>query len=526
MVDLLIRNARIISGKGNPWFHGDIAVTGGKIAAIGSLGNLRAKTVIDARRRMVSPGFIDGHSHADIAVFANPRAEAKVMQGITTENVGLDGFSLAPISAENIATWKKHLTGLNGNPDVEWNWRSFGEYLDAVDRARPSINLSAYAGLGAIRLHVMGMTDRPATPREIDRMRELAVQAMEEGARGVSSGLIYPPNQYQTTDEISRIAEAAARCGGVYNVHLRSEGDGLMAGMDEAVEIGRRAGIHVIITHFKIVGRNNWGQVDVALRKVEDARREGIEVSLEQYPYTAACTFLHAVVPPWLQADGTEHLLEMVRTGRDRIKREILERTDWENWPSAAGWENLALASVKSERNRTLAGKSMTEIARLRSLTDPVDAALDIIAEEEGEAMMTMFCMDEDDVTDIMRHPGVNFITDGILSGTQPHPRVYGSIPRILGRYVREQGVLTLEEAVRKMTSLPAEKLHLKTKGLIAEDYDADLVIFDPDTVMDNATYDNPRQYSTGIHTVIVNGVTVVEEGMHTGATPGKALRG
>ena len=525
MVDLLIKNARIISGKGNPWFHGDIAVTGAKISAIGRLGNLRAGTVIDARGHVVSPGFIDAHSHADLAVFVHPRADAKVMQGVTTENVGLDGFSLSPISTENIPVWSKYLSAVNGSPDVEWTWRSFGEYLDAVDRARPSINISSYAGLGAIRLHVMGMTDRPATPEEIERMRELAVQAMEEGARGVSSGLIYPPNQYQTTGEIARIAEAAARYSGVYNVHLRSEGDGLMAGIDEVVEIGRRSGIHVIITHFKVMGRNNWGQAEAALRKIDDARREGIEVSLEQYPYTAASTLLQAIIPPWRHAEGPERLLEMIRTDRETIKREIRERTDWENWSHAAGWENLTLASANSERNRDFAGKSMTEIARLRGISDPADAALDILSDEEGEATMIMFCMDEEDVTTIMRHPGVNYITDGILGGSRPHPRLYGSFPRILGRYVREKGVLSLEEAVRKMTSLPAEKLRLRTKGVIAEGFDADLVIFDPDTVLDNATYDTPRLQPTGIRTVIVNGVVVVEDGCHTGASAGRTIR-
>lgn len=525
MLDLLIKNARIISGKGNPWFHGDIAVTGGKITSIGKLGNLRAEKNIDARRYIVCPGFIDGHSHADLAVFAQPRAEAKVLQGVTTENVGLDGFSLSPISADNIPVWKKYLSGINGSPDVEWTWRSFGEYLDAVDHVRPSVNISSYVGLGALRLHVMGMTDRPATPEEIERMRELAVQAMTEGARGVSSGLIYPPNQYQTTEEIASIAEAAALYNGVYNIHLRSEGDGLMAGIDEAVEIGRRSGIPVIITHFKVMGRNNWGQADAAIRKIEDARREGIDVSLEQYPYTAAITFLHAIIPPWYHADGPERLLEKIRTERRKIKQEIRERTDWENWPSATGWENLVLASASDESNQMLRGMSITDIARMRSFSDPADAALEILSLEDGNAMMIMFCMDEEDVTTVMRHPGVSFITDGILGGTQAHPRVHGTYPRILGRYVREKGILTLEEAVRKMTSLPAEKLHLKNKGVIAEDYDADLVIFDPETVIDNATYDKPGLQSTGIHTVIVNGVVVVDDGKHTGASPGKTIR-
>lgn len=267
MFDILIRNGRIISGRGNPWFHGDLAISGGKISALGRLNNAKARKIIDAKQEVLSPGFIDGHSHSDLSIFVHPRVEAKVMQGVTTENIGLDGFSLAPIAEKDIYTWRKYLAGVNGNPDVEWKWRSFADHLDAVEAVRPSLNISSYAGLGAIRFNVMGMTDRSATPYEIDKMRDIALQAMDEGARGISSGLIYPPNQYQTTDEISCIAQAVNRYGGVYNIHLRSEGDGLFPAMDEAMEIGRRSGIPVIITHFKIQGKKNWGGAEKALRK-------------------------------------------------------------------------------------------------------------------------------------------------------------------------------------------------------------------------------------------------------------------
>jgi N-acyl-D-amino-acid deacylase len=525
MFDILVRNGRILSGRGNPWFHGDLAISDGKIAAVGRLNNAASRKMIDANHEIVSPGFIDGHSHSDLSIFVHPRAEAKVMQGVTTEIIGLDGFSLAPIAEKDIYSWRKYLAGVNGNPDVEWNWRSYADHLDAVDAVKPSLNISSYVGLGAIRFNVMGMTDRTATHDEIDRMRELALRAIDEGARGISSGLIYPPNQYQTTDEISHIARAVNQLGGVYNIHLRSEGDGLFPAMDEAIEIGRRSGIPVIITHFKIQGRKNWGSAEKALEKVDEARSRGIDVSLEQYPYTAACTVLNAIVPPWYHADGPDALIRAIRENREKVKHDMYTRSDWENWALTTGWDNLIVSSVESEANQRFVGKSMAEISRMRGKDDPADAVLDIIVEEQGAALMVMFCMDERDVITIMSHPAVNFISDGILGGSKPHPRVYGSFPRILGRYVREKRLLSLEDAIRKMTSLPAEKLRLKSKGVIAEGYDADVVIFNPDTIIDIADYDNPRQFPVGISYVIVNGEPVVEGGKHTGTVPGRTIR-
>lgn len=525
MYDLLILNGKILSGKGNPWFWGDVAVARGKIVKIGRCQQEQGEKIIDARGGVVSPGFIDGHSHSDLFLFADPSAEQKVMQGVTTENVGMDGMSVAPIDGENIGDWRRHLSGLAGDPKIDWKWRSFADYLDALDGLPPSINVTSYVGLGTIRLKVMGMTDRKATPAEIDQMRGIAAQAMEEGARGISAGLIYPPSQYQTLEEVVEIARVVRQYDGIYDVHMRSEGERLIQSIEEVVEIGRKSGIPVLITHFKVLGKKNWGLSEKALKLLDDARKEGVEVTIAQYPYIAGSTMMHAVVPPWYHSKGPGELIQMLRKNKEPIKKDIRERTDWENMSATIGWENIVVSSVERDANKNYEGKNIAEIAKAKNLPDPADAALDLLAEEELAVGMIIFYGDEKDVVRIMNHPSVSFITDGLLGGSKPHPRVYGTFPRILGKYVREQGVLTLEEAVRKMTSLPAEKLRLQNKGVIAENYDADITIFNPDTILDKATFENPKQFSAGIEWVIVNGQVVVEKAKHSGTRPGRTVR-
>jgi N-acyl-D-amino-acid deacylase len=524
MFDTLILNGKIISGEGNPWFAGDIAIVKDKIVRVGKLQQEKAKKTIDAQGCVVAPGFIDGHSHSDLYILEDPLAEQKVMQGVTTENLGMDGMSVTPIDEKNIPLWRKHLSGLAGDPPIQWAWRTFAGYFDAIDALPPSINITSYVGLGTIRLKVMGMTDREGTNAEIEEMKRLTAQAMSEGARGISSGLIYPPSQYQTLQEVVAIAKVARDFDGIYDVHMRSEGDNIIPAMQEVIEIGRQSGIPVLITHFKAMGRKNWGLSERTLKIVDDARKEGIDVTIAQYPYTAGSTMLHAVIPPWYHTKGPDSLIRMLREDRGRIKKDIQERMDWENLVGMAGWENIVVSSVRTEANKKFEGKNIPEIASIRRAADPADAALDIMAEEELAVGMIIHHMDEKDVVRIMQHPTVSFITDGLLGG-KPHPRVYGSFPRILGRYVREKGVLILEEAIRKMTSLPAEKLRLKNKGRIAANFDADITIFDYDKVIDHATFDNPRQFPSGIEWVLVNGQVVVEKGKHTKATPGKTVR-
>jgi len=515
MFDVLIKNGKIITGSGNPWLYGDVAVVKDKIVKIGKLSKEAAEKVIDAKGRYVCPGFIDGHSHSDLGVISEPTAEQKIMQGVTTENIGMDGLSVAPIREEQIADWRKHLSGLTGKPDID----------DVIDAVPPSINVTSYVGLGTIRLCVIGMSDREATADEIEEMKKMAAQAMEEGARGISTGLIYPPGQYQTIEEVVEIAKVAQQYDGIYDVHLRSESDHLVTAIEEVVEIGRQSEIPILITHFKASGKDNWGMSETILKMVESARDEGIDVTVAQYPYTAGSTILHACIPPWYHSKGPDKLIQALREDRDQIKKDIRERNDWENMALSNGWENVVVSSVESDANKIYEGKSLVEIAEMRGIEDPADAAFDLIIEEDLAVGMVLFCMDESDVVRIMKHPTTAYITDGILGGSKPHPRVYGSFPRLLGRYVRDQGVVNLEEAVRKMTSATAERLRLKTKGKLVENYDADITVVNMDTVIDNATYENPRQFPTGIDWVLVNGQVVVENGKHTGARPGKTIR-
>ena len=379
-------------------------------------------------------------------------------------------------------------------------------------------------GLGTVRLSVMGMADRPAEDHEIRAMRDLVALCMDEGARGISAGLIYPPSRYQSLEETVAVAKAAAAHGGIYDVHMRNEADAIAESVEEVIAISERSGIPAMITHFKIRGKKNWGRSAALIRRIDEARAAGIDVTMAQYPYTAGSTFLHVVIPPWYHSRGVDGLLRALREERGAIKHDLDTRMDWENFSQSVGWEKIFVSSVVSEANQPCVGKSISQIAAERGHADPADAAFDLLVEEQLAVGMISFGLDEADITAIMRHPAVSFITDGLMSG-RPHPRAYATYPRILGRYVREQGVLSLEEAVRKMTSLPARKIRLRNKGVIAEGYDADLVVFDPDTVIDKNSYDDPRVHPAGIAHVLVNGVFVVEDAALTGARPGRVIR-
>lgn len=525
MFDIVFRNAKIIDGTGNPWFYGDVGIRNGSIASVMPPGSTaRARRLLDVDGKALCPGFVDGHSHSELTLLAGESMDCKLMQGVTTENLGLDGMSIAPIKDADKAAWKQHLSGLAGTLDVPWAWNSFAEYLDALEAVKPPLNVSSYVGLGTIRLHVTGMADRPADADEIRTMRAIAARCMSEGARGVSAGLIYPPGRYQCLEEIAAVAGAVAAYGGIYDVHMRNEADAIAESVEEVIAVSERARIPAMITHFKIRGKANWGRSAALIRRIDEARAAGTDVTMAQYPYTAGSTFLHVVIPPWFHSRGVDGLLRALREERAAIKHDLATRMDWENFSQSVGWENIFVSSVVTERNQSCVGKSLTAIAAERGYADAADAAFDLLVEEQLAVGMISFGLDEGDITTIMRHPAVSFITDGLMSG-RPHPRSYAAYPRILGRYVREQNVLTLEEAVRKMTSLPARKIRLRNKGVIAEGYDADIVIFDPDTVLDTNSYDDPRRHPAGIEHVLVNGVFAVEGATLTGARPGRVIR-
>ena len=518
MFDVLIKDGRIIDGTGNPWFESDVAIEGSRIAAIGKLGS-SAKRIINAEGLAVAPGFIDTHSHSDLMLMVQPHAKQKIMQGITTEIVGQDGLGEAPLRDDVVDDWRKYLAGLNGDPDIKWSWRTFSEYLGALESARPSINVASLVGHGNIRLLAMGMENRAPSTSEIKKMRTLVDGAMEQGAFGLSTGLIYAPCVYANTDELVELCRTASNHRGIFVVHMRNEGDQLLESIDEVVTIGKKSGIPVHISHFKTSGKQNWGRADLALESVSKARSDGVDVTFDQYPYTAGSTFLSSLLPSWVHDGGS---VEMIRRLRDDETRAKIRSEMTDSRGAETGWDAVYVTSVKNEANRQFEGRTVQEIADKRGQT-PIDVVMDLIIEEENAATMVGFSMSEDDVRTIMRSPFQMVCTDGIVLG-KPHPRAYGSFPRVLGLYVRE-GVVRLEEAVRKMTSLPAQRFSLSGRGLIRPGMFADITIFDTKTVVDKATYSDPIQFPEGIEYVIVNGQITVKDGVHVGTRAGTVLR-
>ncbi|MFQ5998084.1 MAG: amidohydrolase family protein, partial [Candidatus Bathyarchaeia archaeon] len=493
---------------------------------IGKLAKERKSfdTIVDARGLVVSPGFIDTHSHSGLTLLAEPNAEAKVMMGVTTEFVGVDGLSAIPVKTEDVPTLRKNLAGLDGEPEIDWSWRTVGDYLEKFDKQGTSVNVGVFAGNGAVRLFVVGFEDRPATRDEIDSMKSVTAEALKEGAFGLSSGLIYPPSMYADTSELIELCKVVAEYDGVYVTHIRNESDALIEAVHEAIEIGAKSGAKVLISHFKAIGKANWGKVKQTLEIVEQARHRGIDVSCDQYPYTAGSTMLTALLPTWSLAGGVEKMLQRLRDNdaRQRISRELSEGIPgWENFVKAVGWENIIVSYCR--RNKILEGKTLSEIASSQR-KQPADALFDLLIEEEGAASMVLFLAHEDDVRLILQHPVVNACTDGLMSG-KPHPRLYGTFPRILGHFARDERLLSLDNAIRKITSLPASRLGLRNRGVVAVGMSADLVLFNAQTVIDKATYAEPRQFPEGIEYVIVNGKITVKEGKHIGTKAGKALR-
>jgi N-acyl-D-amino-acid deacylase len=522
---LLIRGGRVLDGTGGPWFRMDIAVKGDSISAMGDLRGENAETVIDADGLYVSPGFIDLHSHSDYPILIDGCANSHVRQGVTTEGIGNCGSSAAPLTDEMAG---KVAFRRGGEPP---NWRSYGEYIKELEKSGSSINIVPIVGQGAIRNAVMGYDDRPAGAQEIEAMKALVYQAMDEGCFGVSTGLIYTPSCYAGTDEIVELAYAAGEYGGTYFTHIRGENDTVIEAVAEAIEIGRRAGVPVHIAHLKAMGSHMWGKSVDILGMIDGARREGIEVTFDQYPYTASATGLSAVLPPWAHVGGTDKLMERLadHETRARMRRDIEKGVDgWFSLFKGVGWENILITGNAGEDET---GKSVAEIARKRG-KDGFDTCFDLLSEHKGQVRTVFFNIGDEDLERIMRHPAGMIgsdssvgSVDGPLRAGKPHPRGFGTFVRVLGHYVREKRTITLEEAVRKMTSAPAAKLRLPDRGILRPGMKADIVVFDADTVADKATYVDPFQYPVGIELVTVNGSITVRAGAHTGEKAGRVLR-
>ncbi|OGD48308.1 hypothetical protein A3K69_03935 [Candidatus Bathyarchaeota archaeon RBG_16_57_9] len=518
--DLAILNGRVIDGTGNPWYRGDLWVSGDTIAAIGGV-KAKADKVIDARGMVVAPGFIDIHSHSDYTILREPRAESKVRQGVTTEVIGNCGNSAAPMNKGLQEYRRSYMAAMMGDDQV-YTWETMADYMGLVERIGAAFNVATLVGHGTLRQNTVGNEDRPPTEGETAEMARLLRESMEAGAWGLSTGLIYTPSVFAGTDELVDLARVASEYGGLYSTHIRGEGDTLLEAVREAIEIGRRAGARVQVSHFKACGSRNWGKTADTLRIVEEARGLGVDVTFDQYPYAASSTGLASILPMWVQEGGASRLLERLRNPqvRERIRTEPTE--EMEDWGR--------LVVVQAINSPGYEGLSLGDIAA-REGVDPLDSMCDLLVREGTQVMIVLHEMVEEDVVRVMRSPlgivgsdGRAVSPGGVFGRSMVHPRFYGTFPRVLGKYVRE-GVLSLPEAVRKMSGATAQRLGLHDRGLIREGFKADLVVFDPETVSDKATYTEPHRYPSGISHVLVNGVPVVEDGEHTGALPGRVLR-
>ena len=527
--DVVIRNGHVIDGTGSPWYAADLGIRAGKIAAIGRLADVPARRTIDARGMVVAPGFIDMLGQSEMTILVNPHLPSKIFQGITTEITG-EGSSIAPLNdailkADRV-TWEHY--------GVQPTWRTFRDYFARLRKQGIGINLASYVGATQVRRMVLGDDDRAPGAEELERMKALVRDAMREGAVGLSTSLQYAPAPYAKTEELIALAAEAAKLGGTYASHIRDEGDAILPALDEAFRIGREANIPVEIWHLKAAGKANWGRMPQIVAHIEAARKSGLDVAADTYGYPAAFNTFSAVIPPWAHDGGDKKLIERLKDPamRARIRKEMeTPSSEWNNeWQQVKGPESFILSAVQNPKLMPLQGKSIAEIAKLWN-KDPIDTVFDILIQDEAFTMVGMFIMDEPDVALAIRQPWVSICNDsqgsaldGVLGKEHPHPRAFGTFPRILRKYVREEKLLTLEDAIRKFSSLPAQRMRFADRGVLKAGMWADVVVFDPETVRDLATFDRPNQLSEGMRFVLVNGVPVIEEGKMTNALPGKVL--
>jgi N-acyl-D-amino-acid deacylase len=528
--DVVIAGGRVYDGSGGPSYIADVGIKEGHVAAVGQLTPGTAR-VIDARGLAVAPGFINMLSWATDCLLVDGRSQSDIRQGVTLEVMG-EGWSMGPLNG----LMRRDMAQSQGDIKFAVEWTTLGEYLDCLVRKGVSTNVASFVGATTLRAYVVGYNDRPATARERQQMRILAGAAMQEGALGVSSSLIYAPGSYARPEELTALAEVAGQYGGLYISHIRSEGDHLLEALDELIATARQAKVAAELYHMKAAGRSNWNKCEAMIQRIEKARAEGLRITADMYTYTAGATGLDAAMPPWVQEGGQRAWVARLRDPvlRQRVLREMTTPSGiWENFYLLAGTpENILLVGFKNEKLKPLIGKTLAQVAALRGKS-PTETAIDLVIEDDSRVNTVYFLISEENVKKQIRCPWVSFCSDagslapeGVFLKSSTHPRAYGNFARLLGKYVREEKVIPLEEAIRRLTSLPAQNLHLDRRGRLEPGYWADLVIFDPAAIADHATYENPRQYATGVVHVFVNGAQVLQSGEHTGAKPGQVVRG
>jgi N-acyl-D-amino-acid deacylase len=528
--DLVITNGHIIDGTGSPWYSGDLGIRDGKIAAIGNLTAAPRTRTIDAAGKVVAPGFIDLLGQSELSILVDPRLPSKIFQGITTEITG-EGGSAAPLNDAIIQTDRPGYDRYHITPD----WRTFRQYFARLEKQGMGINLASYVGATQVRRMVLGDDNKQPTPDQLEQMKALVREAMRDGAVGVSTALQYTPAPYAKTEELIALAAEGGKFGGIYSTHMRDESNSVLEAIDEALRIGREADVPVEIWHIKVAGKNNWGRMPEVVAKINAARAAGADVTADTYAYTAWFNSFSAFVPPWAHDGGAAKMVERLKdpATRERIRKDLLAPSkDWDNeWQEIPGPDAIMIGVVENSKMLPLQGKRLSEIAKLWN-KDPMNALFDFLI-EDPDAGVAVFGMSQPDVTLALQQPWVAIDNDssgtspeGILGQEHPHPRAYGTFPRILRKYVREDKALTLEDAIRKFSALPAQRLRLIDRGVLKAGMWADVVIFDPATVRDVATFDNPNQLSEGMDYVLVNGTLVIDKGKMTAALPGKVLRG
>ena len=539
MFDIIIHNGKIVDGSGRQRYPADIGIENGRITDISPTLEAEAQEKIDASGCVVSPGFIDMHSHSDFTLLLHPEAESKIRQGVTTELTGNCGGSPAPVPEARINDFMQYMIGLGSLyqqtlSDGDWKWKTLSKFYQSLENKSLAVNVAPLVGHSTLRTAVMGYETGPPSHDRLEAMKRLLKIELDRGAFGLSTGLIYHPGAFAEPQELSALANVVAAYDGIYTTHLRSEGKYLIEAIDEALFVAEDSGVSIEISHFKCEAPANWGKAKAALNHINRYRGKGHRVDFDQYPYRAYQTGLLEIFPVWAKENGTGPMIDALadKTLRHRITKDMTQPPyDWDNPMDGLSWDQIRLNGFNLEANQELEGLTVSRIAEKLAI-DPLEAVFRLFTEERGRLGMIVFSMNEEEVIEIMQHPAGMIASDGCavapygLTGSRKvHPRFYGTFPRVLGRYVREKQVLTLEQAIRKMTGLPARKLQLKDRGLLRKGYQADIVVFNENKIADTATFENPHQYPTGIHHVLVNGQRVISNGEHTGRLPGKILK-